>query len=255
MPPAPLPPNESSRQRALDAYRILDTDRDAAFDDLVKVAAHVCGCPIAMVSLVDGDRQWFKAKVGVDQAETERRHAFCAHAILTPDEVFVVEDTARDPRFSDNPYVTDDPKIRFYLGVPLMSADRHALGTLCVLDRESRQLSAGQMEVMQALARQVERLLEFHHLNGQMAAALQEIRTLEGIVPICAHCSRIRDDEGYWEKVQIFVARKTGARFSHGICPSCMHAAFPKEFDALLESRKAEAARRGAPPEPPPSAE
>ena len=145
---------ELLRLDALDSYRILDTAREAAFDDIVSIAAEICGVPMALVSLVDDRRQWFKAALGLDATETPRSVAFCAHAIQQSD-VFVVEDATQDVRFSENPLVTSDPNLRFYAGAQLVTADGHALGTLCVLDRQPRTLTATQHLALKALARQV----------------------------------------------------------------------------------------------------
>ena len=134
---AALEQAEGERLQALDLARILDTPPEPAFDTLVIQAAHLCGTPMALVSLVDERRQWFKASVGVSISETSRIDSFCAHAILEPGKTLIVEDASRDRRFSANGLVLGEPYIRLYAGVPLVDASGQALGTLCVIDREA----------------------------------------------------------------------------------------------------------------------
>jgi PAS domain S-box-containing protein len=151
---------ETRRQAELDSMLILDTAPEAAFDDLVRMAADICGTPIGLVSLIDRDRQWFKARVGLDATQTPREFAFCAHAIQRPDHVMVVEDATKDARFAQNPLVTGDPNIRFYAGAPLVSRSGHALGTLCVIAPTSRALDARQSDLLQFLADEAVKRLE-----------------------------------------------------------------------------------------------
>jgi len=154
------PANEEARVIALDKYAILDTDPEQSFDDLTLLASFVCKTPIALISLVDEDRQWFKSRVGIEASETSREIAFCSTAILQPD-VFVVPDALADDRFRDNPLVVSEPHIRFYAGAPLINEDGYALGTLCVVDRAPRELAPEQKEALKALSRLVLAQLEF----------------------------------------------------------------------------------------------
>ncbi|MBK1878186.1 GAF domain-containing sensor histidine kinase [Pelagicoccus mobilis] len=152
---APLPENEQDRLQALRRYQILDTESDELFDSIATLAATVCDVPIALVSLIDEDRQWFKAKVGLEAQETSRDLAFCAHAILNPDELLVVPDATQDSRFHDNPLVTGSPDIRFYAGAPIVTKDKQALGTLCVIDTKAHQITERQREALTRLSKQV----------------------------------------------------------------------------------------------------
>src|SRR5712671_5477889 len=152
--------NDAARVDALQKYAILDSEPEQAFDDLTLLASHVCNTPIALISLVDEDRQWFKSRVGLNASETSRDIAFCSTAILQTD-VFVIPDALADERFRDNPLVVSDPHIRFYAGAPLINEDGYALGTLCVVDRAPRELVPDQKEALKALSRLVLCQLEF----------------------------------------------------------------------------------------------
>ena len=160
---APLPHNEQDRLAALYRFRILDTAAEAEFDDFTQLAAHICGVPTALISLVDSDRQWFKSRVGFDGTGSARDIAFCGHAILESD-VFEVGDAFMDERFRDNPMVTGSPGIRFYAGAPLVTDHGEAIGTLCVIDTVPRQLSPAQKSALAALGRQVMRQLDLRLL-------------------------------------------------------------------------------------------
>lgn len=165
------PKNDRERVLSLRSYSVLDTEPEAAFDGLVKAASHIAGTPIALVSLVDSDRQWFKARVGLDATETPREHAFCSHAIEKPHDVFVVEDASADVRFRSNPLVTNDPHIRFYAGFPLRDEVGRGLGTLCVIDREARRLTSDQLDALAGLARSAEVLLETRRIANALATS------------------------------------------------------------------------------------
>ena len=190
---APLPPNEELRLKMLRAYQILDSEAEANFDHLTKLASHVCQVPIALISLVDENRQWFKSKVGLDAAETGRDVAFCAHAILQ-DKVFTVPDALSDERFHDNPLVVGGPRVRAYAGAPLINARGQALGTVCVIDHHARNFTEEQKQCLQTIATQAVLLMElrrlrkeaqprYDHSAGVLAAISHELRTpLNGLL-------------------------------------------------------------------------
>ena len=176
---APLPENEAARLEALQRYEILDTLPEQEFDDLSRLAAMICGTPIALVSLIDTNRQWFKSKIGIEDSETPRDIAFCAHAILEPG-VMVVRDAFEDERFRTNPLVLGDPKVRFYAGAPLLTQEGHALGTICVVDHVPRDLSSEQLEALKALSRLVVNEFELRRSVTDLSKAMRERRLLEG---------------------------------------------------------------------------
>ncbi|RYF76507.1 MAG: GAF domain-containing protein [Comamonadaceae bacterium] len=151
---------ETRRLEAVAALHVLDTPRDDRFDELAARAAALFDAPVALITLIDADRQWFKARLGTDLCETERQFSFCEHAIRTPDRVMVVPDATLDPRFKANPYVVAGPKFRFYAGAPLITRSGAAVGTLCVLGCKPMGVEPDHIELIQYLARQVMRLME-----------------------------------------------------------------------------------------------
>jgi len=171
---APPPKTEAARLAALHQLRILDTAPEPELDDLTNMVAFVCGTPMAVVSLVDSDRQWFKSRFGVSEIETPREISFCQHAILQRG-LFVVPDARLDERFRDSPLVLDGPRIRFYAGAPLLDDDGHALGTLCTMDRVPRELSRQQGEALLTLARQASAHLRLRKAYDSLSK-LEELR-------------------------------------------------------------------------------
>ena len=200
--------DETGRLAALRRYRILDTEPEQAFDDLTLLASQICGTPIALITLLDEKRQWFKSRVGTSATETERSIAFCAHTIQQ-DDLFVIPDTLADERFRENPLVVDEPGVRFYAGAPLVTHDGHALGSLCVLDRVPRTLTPEQHAALDALRRQAVAQLELRLNVDELAQALRErdqaeeaerrlvlelqaaldgARQLSALLPFCSAC-------------------------------------------------------------------
>jgi len=203
---APVPANEPERLAALRASGILDTAPERSFDQLAELAASICGTPVAVVSLIDSDRQWFKSKLGLSVTETSRDIAFCAHAIVQGD-LFVVPDAAADQRFAGNPLVTSDPHIRFYAGAPLITAEGHALGTLCVLDHVPRQLTDQQREALRVLSSQAVAQIELRKTKAELRTAetstdsvteaLRASEEFKGRLLACSRdCIKVLDLEG-----------------------------------------------------------
>jgi GAF domain-containing protein len=165
-----LPQHESRRLKVLWQYEVLDTVPEEIFDDLTELAARICESPIALISLVDEKRQWFKSKVGITEMETSRDVSFCAYAI-TQSDLFIVPNASKDPRFAANSLVTGGPKIRFYAGAPLVTPDGYALGTLCVIDVKPRTLRADQKEALKVLARHIVSQLELRKRTKELNQA------------------------------------------------------------------------------------
>ena len=175
---APHPEDEIDRLRALLSYEVLDTDPEPAFDELTELLAEILQVPVALVSLIDDKRQWFKSHHGLDATETPRELAFCAHAILE-DSPLIVEDSSQDVRFADNPLVTGAPHVRFYAGMPLITPTGHRLGTLCGIDHKPRQLSERQRRALEIVSRQVMAQLE---LRKQLLLQQRVIEEQDGLM-------------------------------------------------------------------------
>lgn len=227
MPSYPLPLNETERLAALQAYRILDTAPEQAYDDVVQLASVICEMPMALITLIDAERQWFKAKVGFKDESTARSEAICAHAILDT-KLLIVPDAQLDARFAAFPGVTGAPYVRYYAGAPLVTPTGESLGTICVIDSVPRELSARQEEALVSLSRVVVGQLELRKTAAGLAEALDRVQQLSGLLPICSHCKRIREDGGSWSEVESYVARHAPVEFSHGICPSCVVQHYPE---------------------------
>jgi anti-sigma regulatory factor (Ser/Thr protein kinase) len=201
--------NEAARLAALRRYHILYTEPEEAFDDLTLLASHICATPIALISLIDENRQWFKSRIGLSLDETARNVSFCTHAIERPGEIMVVPNALDDDRFVNNPLVTGDQQFRFYAGAPLLTPEGHALGTLCVIDRVPRQLTDDQLRALNALRRQTEAQLELrrnlHELTDALVArkeaerqqdklitdlreSLDSVNKLAGLMEFCSTC-------------------------------------------------------------------
>ncbi len=178
---SPLSHDDAKRLDALGVYQIMDTPAEQAYDDVVKLAAAICDVPIALVSLLDTERQWFKAKVGLDASQTPIQDAFCAHTITSDEDVMEVRDALEDPRFAHNALVTGEPGIRFYAGAPLVTPSGAKLGTVCVIDRVPRTLDARSKAALLALSRQVVSLLELRHTEAELRAMsdIQHLRQLQ----------------------------------------------------------------------------
>jgi anti-sigma regulatory factor (Ser/Thr protein kinase) len=191
---APYVSDETGRLAALQRYKILDTEPEQAFDDLTLLASHICGTPIALISLIDKDRQWFKSKIGLSTIETSRSIAICARAIQQRG-LFIVPDTLTS-EFRDNPSVSGEPNIRFYAGAPLMTPEGYALGTICVMDRVPRMLTPGQLEALEAIRRQAQAQLQLRLNLKELEVALaardraeDNVQKLAAILPYCSACN------------------------------------------------------------------
>lgn len=234
------PSREANRLEALRQYDILDSPSELAYNDIATLAAFICNVPIALISFVDSERQWFKSTVGLNLTQTPRDVSFCAQTILGKG-IMVVKDVFLDERFVNNPLVTCAPGIRFYAGVPLVTPSGYSIGTLCVIDRKPREdLSESQKKTLEALARQVVTQLELRRVSSQLANALEKIKIMEGLIPICSYCKGIRNDRGYWSTVEKFIQQYSDVEFTHGVCDRCMRMHFPQVAEILLDQTDTE---------------
>ncbi|MEP7252601.1 MAG: GAF domain-containing sensor histidine kinase [Ginsengibacter sp.] len=187
----PMPENEESRLEALREYNILDTLTEKDYEDITQLAAAICETPVSLITFIDQDRQWFKSHHGTSQTETKREYAFCSHALNSPKEALVVEDSRKDKRFADNPLVTGDPYVIFYTGMPLVNPDGYALGTLCVIDHQPRKLSEEQINALKILSNQVVTLLEIRKSNIELKTIRDQLelrnKELEQFASVVSH--------------------------------------------------------------------
>ena len=223
----PLPANEAVRLQALRDYELLDTAREKEYDSITLIASTICTAPVSIITLLDESRQWFKSAHGIPMTEMPRETAFCNHTILqtTP---LIVPDLKLDARFSDNPLVLNDPHVRFYAGAPLITPNGFALGSVCVVDVRPRELSLTQINALAALASQVVGLMELRRVANNLAEAMSKVKMLQGLLPICSFCKGIRDDHGYWSRVEDYITTHADVSFTHGICAPCAREHFPE---------------------------
>ena len=172
-----IPHNEQERLKELRRLNILDSEQEKDFDELVELASIICGVPISLVTLIDADRQWFKSKKGLEADSTHRDVSFCGHAILE-DDIFIIENAVADKRFYDNPFVTEDPHIRFYAGMPIKSENGFNLGTLCVIDSKPKKLSETQIKALKILGGQASKLIELRDKKMKLESTNEKLESL-----------------------------------------------------------------------------
>lgn len=211
--------NEAFRLEVLSRYQ-LSRESEEDFENMVALATLLCKAQTGLVSILEEDHQWFKARRNMAAPGTSRDVAFCAHTIQTND-IMVVPDAQKDPRFQDNPLVTGEPFIRFYAGVPIKSKEGPPLGTLCVIDNYPRSLTDEQQRALYHLAKLTSVLFEQRRQYVELCDAVKHIKTLEGLLPICSYCKMIRKDDNSWTPIESFLAENSEASLTHGICESC----------------------------------
>jgi signal transduction histidine kinase len=186
-----IPKNEDQRINSLNSYNILDTLPERDYDEITQLVSEICHTPISLISLIDPDRQWFKSHHGLNATETPRDLAFCAHAILEPEEIFIINDAFKDDRFADNPLVTGNPNVVFYTGIPLVNPEGMALGTLCTIDHKPRELSVSQLNSLKILAHTVVNLMELRKSNISLQKTKKDLeernKELEKFAYVISH--------------------------------------------------------------------
>ncbi|WP_462275007.1 GAF domain-containing sensor histidine kinase [Ferruginibacter sp.] len=223
---AELPIDEDLRLQDLASYELMDTQAENEFDELVELAGQICKSPISLISLLDKDRQWFKSRKGLEDTETSRDVAFCAHAILQ-DDVMKVEDATKDVRFFDNPLVADGLKIRFYAGAPIVSPTGHKLGTLCVIDTTPRELSPEQERALTILSNQVTKLLELRKKNMVIRKRAEEMIAMKSSV-----ISRVIEKQ---EEDRKAIATSLHEDFAQSVASSIMYLKMAQESNKQSE--------------------
>lgn len=221
--------NNVRRLTTLRRYEIFDTVSERAYDDIVKLTAHIFDAPIAAILQVDNGRQHLKSAIGVRGAGLFSLHteSFC-HETMQQHEILTVEDVAVDERFWQNPLVTSGPQIRFFIGAPLAAPDGKGLGALCVMDTKPRRGSHREKEMLRSLARLVMTTMELRRVSDALADEVVKVKNLTGLLPICSGCKNVRNDSGYWQRVESYVQENSAAEFTHGMCPCCAQKYFPE---------------------------
>ena len=226
------------RQKALEEYRIWDAKEVSQFETLTTLASTVCETPIAIISLLDSHRQWFLSRYGLNGAgaplETPLDISFCIHTISQAEEgVCIVHDAQKDERFAENPFVTGEPHVRFYAGVPLITLEGVPIGALSVIDRRARELSEAQIQTLKLLAQLTIQLLESRKNSQELFGIVEELKVFEGYWNLCVYCRRLKADDT-WVQFEHFVRSHTNADFTHGVCKECMRSR-PDEVPANEE--------------------
>lgn len=222
------PVSNAQRVAALARYKILDTPEEPEFDNLARLAGLICETPIALITLLDARRQWFKSRLGIASSETPIDQSFCRYAI-TQSEPMVVPDATQDDRFSANPLVTAGPRIRFYAGAPLVSREGVAVGTLCVIDSKPRPNFQPQQQLaLKVLAQQVIAQMELRSTIRELSQLLvdqersnRHMRELHGLFPLCPSCRIVKTDEDYWQRVNAYLSEHSELRQLVDPCADC----------------------------------
>ena len=220
--------NNLRRLTTLRRYEIIDSVTERTYDDIVRLTANIFDAPIAAILQMDNGRQHLKSCIGVRGGELFSLHtqAFCQETMQDLDVMFV-EDLAVDERFWQNPMVTSGPQIRFYAGAPLAKPDGSTIGALCLMDTKPRRVSGREKDMIRSLARMVMTTMELRRVTDALANEVVKVKNLSGLLPICSGCKNIRNDSGYWQRVECYVQENSAAEFTHGMCPECAQKFFP----------------------------